>query len=163
MKIDQAVAVGSAWTHALGMALCIFALGMFCWVGYEYRLRSRELPPLDQRYFRLRDLRRGLCTLALAAIGCLMLYASRINVQAGRTEVRLWTWSWLAIFSLLASVFLLAGFDWVANRRYAMRHRRELLIEQRELLVELARARTQHALETERTRRGPHFHDPSLN
>jgi hypothetical protein len=151
------------WTLVLGAGLIGLTAASVLWIVRDRRRRSVELADADRAYFRQRDVRRSVCSVLLGLIGVLMILSTRIDVHAGRTQARLWVWAWLVVLGLLAAVLLLAGLDWVANSRYALRHRRALLSEQRELLADLARARQQGTAAQSRPRRGPPFHDPSLN
>ncbi len=152
---------GSTLTGSLGLGLIGLA---FVSVYFIYRERSSrdELSDLDERYYRARDVRRTICSALMMVIGGLMVFGSQINVQAGRSQVRLWTLTWLAVLGLLAGLLLLAGLDWAANHRFARRNRRELLLEQRKLLADLARERKREST-GQNSRKSPRFHDPSLN
>jgi len=152
---------GSTLTGSLGLGLIGFA---FVSVYFIYRERSSrdELSDLDERYYRARDVRRTICSALMMVIGGLMVFGSQINVQADRSQVRLWTLTWLAVLGLLAVLLLLAGLDWAANHRFARRNRRELLLEQRKLLADLARERKRES-SWQNSRKSPRFHDPSLN
>ena len=153
-------------TLLLGAGLIGLASASFLWVVRDRGRRPDNPSPPDQQYFRHRDIRRFICSALLALIGILMLASTRIDYRVDRAHARAWVWTWLGVLALLIAVLILAGIDWLANSRYAIRHRRELLCEQREILADLARARKDAPLPARgesRRRGGPPFIDPSLN
>lgn len=114
------------------------ALGAWQWV--EHRRRSPDIPAWDRRHFRSQNLRRctGSLLMLLLAIGLALGNALEPNV--GKKVNPTFLQVWIVVGVLLITLLGLALSDWLANRAYAQRVRRELERERIALMqTELAR------------------------
>ncbi|GIW86977.1 MAG: hypothetical protein KatS3mg108_1301 [Isosphaeraceae bacterium] len=125
------------------------------------RERSRREAPLDdadRKYFANRDKRRWTGSVLMAVAAILMMATARIEPRGDLAASRLYVLLWLGVLTLVAGLLALALSDWVANRRYAARHRRQLIAERDRLVAEAAREARQR-----RQRRRSPGGDPSWN
>ncbi|WP_435005806.1 hypothetical protein P12x_003578 [Tundrisphaera lichenicola] len=101
--------------------------------------RNPELSPEDEAHFASQDLRRttGIVVLVLLALG--VAIGSRVPIRLGQQANPLFVGIWLGVFSLIFVLLMLAMSDWIALRRFAVRHRGQILRERIEILREQAR------------------------
>ncbi len=115
----------------------------------ERRSRTDDLSPDDGDHFARQDRRRdfGICVLGTLAAG--LVIGSRLEPRAGPGVVGVvgvginpeFVTIWLGVVILLFLLIALAFRDWVALRRYAFRHRKEILRERIEILQDEIRRR----------------------
>lgn len=136
-------AAGSLVTETLLVALSLLLLAAyFTWRQWvEQRSREPGLSNEDIQHFRAKDLRRYAGSAVMTVMAVLVVVSTRINFRRGPAEGRLWAWIWMAVLGLLIVLLVLAFFDWRETTRYAVRHRRALLEEQRDYFASLRRDR----------------------
>jgi hypothetical protein len=122
---------------ALGLLALAAFFGYRQWV--EIRAREQDLDAPDRDYFARKDRRRLAGSAIMAVMSTLMLVSARVDARKSPAHGRLWGWLWLLVLVLVIALLVLAFFDWRANTRYAIRHRRALLDEQRDYLASLKR------------------------
>lgn len=110
----------------------------------EYRDRSRREPspdPQENRYYRFRDLRRGIGVVVMLVVAAGIVYGSRIppGLHSGPNPAFIVTW--LAITLLILGLVILALIDWLALRLHAVRVRRALSRERVEIISDEIRRR----------------------
>jgi hypothetical protein len=141
--MPPARAPGSAIAETIAAALALLALAVFFayrqWA--ESRARPAVLSPEDRAHFTRKDRRRWLNSLVMATMAALMLATTRIDPRANRAAARISLAMWLGVLLLAVLMLVLALFDWIANFRYARRHRRALRDEHRSILSDLVRLR----------------------
>jgi uncharacterized membrane protein (Fun14 family) len=100
---------------------------IFAWRQWVERVRrEEELSVADREYFKRKDRRRFLGTSILALIGIGMAVGSLIDYRASKVAGQRFVAIWVGVAVLVCVSLVLAMIDWVANRDYALRHRREL-------------------------------------
>lgn len=134
-------APGSSNLETLVLAGTLLGLAGFFGVRQwlEVRARPPDLDDADRTYHRGKDIRRFLGSALMTVMAALMIAATRINPRASLALGRLWGWLWIAILALVVVMLAIAFLDWRANTRYAVRHRRALLAEQRDFFASLKR------------------------
>jgi hypothetical protein len=126
----------------LASAILVLA-GAFAWRQWVERSRRADiLSGADRDYYRHRDRRRVLGTTCLVLIASAMIAGSLIDYRASRTSARIFLAIWLGVAVLIGVSLILAMADWMANRAFALRHRRALLAERRALLDDELRRRS---------------------
>ncbi len=150
-----------AWTSsalAAVIAICALMLGLGLW--RERRTRDGSLPVADRRHFLFQDLRRAFGILLMGYLALGVYIGSRLPLfvlepkdpgEAGPVELtagavivpvveahpnRRFLIVWLGVFASVVILLGLAMIDWIATRRYARRHRREMHQERLEILRE---------------------------
>jgi hypothetical protein len=109
---------------------------IFAWRQWvERHRREPELSVADADYFARKDRRRFLGTAILALIGIGMVIGSLIDFRASKAAGRLFLAVWVGVSLLVCVSLVFAMIDWVANRDYALRHRRELAEARRALFA----------------------------
>ncbi len=105
----------------------------------ERRRRDSDLPEQDLGHFASQDARRafGIVVLVLLAVG--VIYGSRLPPRLDNRANPRFVGLWLGVFLLIFVLLALAFRDWVALRRYAIRHRGQILRERIEILRDEAR------------------------
>jgi hypothetical protein len=128
-------------TETAIVALAVLAIAAFLAFRQWVEIQGREpiLDDTDRDHFRWKDLRRFLGAILMAVVASLMLAATRIDPHTSPAQGRAWGWIWIAVLILIVGLLTLAFFDWRANTRYAVRHRRALLAEQRDYFASLKR------------------------
>jgi drug/metabolite transporter (DMT)-like permease len=124
--------VGSAIVGLLVLVAGYF--GQRAWT--EHRDRDPELPDADREYHERQVRRRLLGSTVMLAIALAMTLGLAINPRTGHAEARVWGLAWLAVFLLVCVLLVLAGLDWASIRVYALRHRRALVQERLEALLD---------------------------
>jgi hypothetical protein len=134
-------ALASPATETTLTALALLAIAAFLAFRQWAELRGRELDldQADRNHFFWKDRRRFAGSLVMAAISALMLIAARIEPRQSRAHGRVWGWIWITVLILVVGLLALGFLDWRANTRYAVRHRRALLAEQRDYFASLKR------------------------
>jgi hypothetical protein len=146
---------------AVGVAAVAATLAMGVW--WERRTREPGLPDSERKYFLIRDLRRGLGIVLLAMIAPGLYVGSRLPTYVAESGAihpdgpaesaagplvttaleahpnRLFLAVWMGVFGSIVLLLGLAMIDWIATRRYAQRHRREMNRERLDLLREALR------------------------
>jgi hypothetical protein len=124
------------WASAslLVVLAIVFAARQFS----ERANRAENLDDWDQRHFRRKDARRWSGCVFMGVIAALMFYSTRVPIL-DKPSARLWVTCWIAVLVLLWLLLGLAFADWLANRKYANRHRAALREEQREFWAGLVR------------------------
>jgi hypothetical protein len=122
---------------ATGVGLIALFLGLRLW--YERRGREPALPAADRVHFTHQDLRRGLGVGILVVVAAALGLGSRIPPRIAGKANLLFAVVWLVVLGLIVVLLLLAMIDWMATRRYAMRHRKAMIREQISAMKEHAR------------------------
>lgn len=130
-------------TASLVLSSIVLLLAMVLgWREWRDRLdRGEELSPEDTRHFALQDGRRllGILVMVLLAVG--LLVGSRIPTRLGNKANPQFLGIWFGVFLLIFVLLTLAMVDWIALRKFARRHRKEILRERVEILTEEKRRR----------------------
>ncbi len=125
----------------------------------DRRHRDVDRDGAEAAYYSRQDIRRWLGVVVMTLIALGLGVGVRIpHIVGGRTNP-LFVQVWLVVFLLIFALLLLALLDWYATRRYAYRHRREMLHERDETLRDVMRPR-QHP---NNGRRGPEEQEEGLH
>lgn len=151
---------GAAETIAVAVGLLAVDAALLVAHVRERSRRPAALDEADQRYYRDRDLRRGLGAAVMALAAVFMIAAARLRTVGDLAAARLYVSLWVGVLALIAALLGLALLDWLANRRFAARHRRQLQDERSALIAEAA-LEARRRRERRRGRGGPA--DPSWN
>ena len=92
--------------------------------------------PEDVLHFRLQDLRRTIVAAIMAVLATGIFVGSRMETRVGGRPNLLFVEIWIGIFCLILVLLVLAMIDWLATRRYAIRHRSAMIQEGIEILKE---------------------------
>ncbi len=98
------------------------------------RGRDTELSAEDAAHYARQDGRRGLGIAILVVLAVAVLIGSRIPPRVGPRANPEFVEIWLGVFALILTLLWLALADWVALRRFAGRHRKEIFRERIDLL-----------------------------
>jgi len=96
--------------------------------------RSADLSPEDAEHFARQDGRRGFGLVILVILAVALVVGSRMPARAGAGANPQFVELWLGVFALILTLLWLALADWVALRRFAGRHRKEIFRERIDLL-----------------------------
>jgi len=129
----------------IGLLLSAFVVFIAAVLAYrqwrDRRLRDIHLDGAEAVYYTRQDIRRWLGVFLMTVIALGLGVGVRIpHILRGRTNP-LFVQVWLGVFLLIFALLLLALLDWYATRRYAYRHRREILRERDETLRDVMRPR----------------------
>jgi UDP-N-acetylmuramyl pentapeptide phosphotransferase/UDP-N-acetylglucosamine-1-phosphate transferase len=122
---------------AVGVSMIAVFLGLRQW--YERRARDPELSDADGRHFTSQDLRRNLGVGIMLTIAAILLVTSRLEPRIKGQANLIFAELWVVILALIVVLLILALIDWLAIRRYALRHRRTILRESVEAIRREAR------------------------
>jgi hypothetical protein len=115
----------------------------FAWLQWrERRTRPAALSEADASYFRGKDFRRLVGSLVMALIAVGMFAGLTLNPR-DRLQRGGWATAWIGVLSLVPVLLILALGDWIALRRYAIRHRRALEQERHAVADQLRRLERQ--------------------
>ncbi len=122
----------------VGLAIAAAVLALACFFLYrqwvEIRKRETDLTEADRVYFTRKDSRRLLGSILMMLVSVGMTAGVIVNPYRNRASGRLFGYIWLGVASLVCMLMVLAMIDWLANRDYALRHRRELINERKAIL-----------------------------
>jgi uncharacterized membrane protein len=124
LPTEQEVAVASRALSA-GLSLIATFLGLRQW--YEQRARPTPLPPADAEHYARQDRRRWAGVVALGAISICALLGSRTSSRVDGKGNPAFVLIWVGVLGLILVLMVLAMTDWMATRRLALRHRKQLL------------------------------------
>ena len=115
------------YSLALSVGLAALAAGLIGVQLYGRRNRPGDLDAQDVRHFGRQKIRRGLVAAVMLVLSAAIYTGARLpHISGGKPNLR-FVETWLGIFALVFVLMLLAGIDWVATRRYAVRHGRAIL------------------------------------
>jgi hypothetical protein len=129
-----------AWSSlmiSLGIVLIAAFLGLRQW--YEQQAREPDLSDLDRAYFTRQDLRRGWGVAVMLILAAGLSIGTRIAPRVDGHGNLTFVVFWMGEIGLLAVLIVLAGIDWFATRRYALRHRRSMARERVKMLRDAIR------------------------
>ncbi len=109
----------------------------------ERARRSVELSEADRAHFARKDRRRllGSFLMGLVSLGMFVGLSLMPTKPVDRASGKLFAWVWIGVIGLVFVLLTLALIDWLANRAYALRHRRALIEERRAVLEAEVRRR----------------------
>lgn len=121
---------------ATSISLAIIGIGVY-YLVQEERARRRHggywrSPPEDRKYFRRQFARRFVGSSLLVIVGIAVFIG--LNALEIRPAPKLYAWFWISVLVALFVMIIVAGYDVVAIRRYARRHRRQLNADRRAMI-----------------------------
>src|SRR3954447_7317637 len=105
----------------------------------DRRARDPDLSHEDYAHFAGQDARRTLGIVVLVLLAAGVAVGSRTPPRVGNQANPQFVGIWLGVFVLIFVALSLAMLDWMALRRFARRHRGQILRERLEILREQAR------------------------
>ena len=147
----------------LSIGVAGVALLLWAWQRWERNRREALSLPEDVKHFRRQDARRTIVAAIMAVLATGIYVGSRIATRVDGRPNLLFVWIWIGIFCLVLMLLVLAMIDWVATRRYAIRHRSAMLQQGIELRKEELRARAARSAEArDMGNRNGHLGHPTL-
>jgi len=134
----------------LSLGVSVVAAGLLVWHRVDLSKREVDLCPEDATYFWRQDVRRVFVVILLILLAIGIYFGSRIDHRLNGKPNPRFLVTWLAVFWLVIILTVTAMIDWLATRRYARRHRKELVREGLLILRDEMKARiTQEAIDPE--------------
>jgi hypothetical protein len=110
------------------------AVLLTAWQLVERSHRETGMEPEDARYFSGQDRRRAWVALVLILLAAGIYSGSHTEHVVNRRPNPTFLAVWIGVFGLVLTMIALALGDWLATRRYGLRHRKAMIREGLEIL-----------------------------
>lgn len=130
----------------LAVGVAGVAASLVLWQSAERRRRGPSLSAEDASHFARQDVRRWAVAVVMLLLAAGLHVGSGINPNRPAGPYPCFIETWLAVFALILILLVLAMLDWLATRRYAARHRTEIVREGMQILCEEMRLRAARPL-----------------
>lgn len=118
--------LGEILGYLLGFAIVVVAATLTVLQWIDRRRRSPDLPMWDLRHFRNQDIRRFAGSGLMVALAGGLVYGNSLAPNLGNRINPTFLQVWIGVGVLLIGLLSLALIDWLANRAYANRLKRQL-------------------------------------
>ncbi len=125
----------------LAVGVAGVSVSLVLWQAAERRRRGTDLSAEDVTHFATQDVRRWAVAVVMFLLAAGLFFGSGMNPYWPAGPNPNFVVTWLGVFVLILALMVLALLDWLATRRYAWRHRTEIVREGMRILRDEIRLR----------------------